>query len=99
MSNYDGISTFDELLTKEYGEIGSESRNEYEINARYFIISEMMKDARQEAKMSIEDLAVKAGVSKSAITKIENGNTDVRLSTLFRIFENGLNRRVNLTFS
>lgn len=62
-------------------------------------MSEMMKEARQVANMSIEDLAKKSGVSKTAITKIENGNTDVRLSTLFRIFENGLNRKVNLTFS
>lgn len=87
------------MKDKYIGRIGTKERDEFEYDVRMEVLARTIKEARQEAKMSIEDLAVKAGVSKSAITKIENGNTDVRLSTLFRIFENGLNRRVNLTFS
>lgn len=34
MSKYDEISSFDELITHEYGEIGSDKRNEYERNSR-----------------------------------------------------------------
>jgi hypothetical protein len=29
MTDYKGIRTFDELIQKEHGEIGTESRNEY----------------------------------------------------------------------
>lgn len=50
MTDYKGISTFDELIEREHGAIGSDSRNEYEERAQMFIISEMLKEARRNAK-------------------------------------------------
>ena len=41
--------TFDELLDIKYGKIGSSTRDEYEAKANYFVISEMLKEARKEA--------------------------------------------------
>lgn len=92
------IRTFDELIEAEHGKLGTESRNEYEEQAQLFIVSEMLKVARKEANMTQEQLAVKAGTKKSYISKIENGKGNIQLSTLIRIFEKGLNRRVGLTF-
>ena len=40
--------TFDELLDIKYGKIGSSTRNEYEVKANYFVISEILKQAGQE---------------------------------------------------
>jgi transcriptional regulator with XRE-family HTH domain len=58
----------------------------------------MLKAARKEANMTQEELADKVGTKKSYISKLENGKVNVRLSTLIQIFEEGLNRRVGLTF-
>ncbi|MCJ8166543.1 helix-turn-helix transcriptional regulator [Pontibacter sp. E15-1] len=63
-----------------------------------FIVSEMLKDARKEAKMTQEQLAEKAGTKKSYISRIENARGDIQLSTLIRIFEKGLNKKIGLTF-
>lgn len=98
MEKYKNISNFEELIELEHGKIGSESRNKYEEGAQMFIISEMLKSARKEAKMTQEQLAEKAGTKKSYISKIENGKGNIQLSTLIRIFEQGLNRRIGLTF-
>lgn len=98
MTDYKGIKTFDELIEREHGEIGTESRNEYEERVQMFIISEMLKEARKEAKMTQQELADKAGTQKSYISKIENAKGNIQLSTLIRIFEKGLNRRIGLTF-
>jgi DNA-binding XRE family transcriptional regulator len=98
MTDYKGIKTFDELIEKEYGKIGTESRNAYEEKAQMFIVSEMLKEARIQAKLTQEQLAEKAGTKKSYISKIENGKGNVQLSTLIRIFEKGLNRKIGLTF-
>ena len=98
MTDYNGITNFDELIEKEHGKIGTDSRNEYEERAQMFIVSEMLKEARHEAKMTQEELAIKAGTKKSYISKIENAKGNIQLSTLIRIFEKGLNRRVGLTF-
>ena len=45
MTEYKGIKTFDELLEKEHGKIGTESRNVYEVNAQMFLVSEMLNEA------------------------------------------------------
>ena len=98
MTDYSNIKTFDELLELEHGEIGSESRNIFEEKAQMFIISEMLKEARREAKLTQEQLAEKAGTKKSYISKIENAKGNIQLSTLIRIFETGLNRKIGFTF-
>jgi len=87
---------FDELLNIKYGKIGTEKRDEFEEKAQYFVISEMLKEARKEAKMTQEQLAEKLGTKKSYISRLENGKCDIQLSTLYRIFEFGLGRRINL---
>lgn len=98
MEKYKDIHTFDELIDLEHGKIGTESRNKYEEGAQMFIVSEILKLARKEAKLTQEQLAEKAGTKKSYISKLENGKGNVQLSTLIRIFEQGLNRKIGLTF-
>ena len=98
MENYKNITTFDQLVEVEHGKIGTESRNKYDEKTQMFIISEMLKFARKEAKITQEQLAEKTGTKKSYISRIENGKGNIQLSTLIRIFELGLNKRIGLTF-
>ena len=95
---YQDINSFDKLLDVEFGSIGTNKRNEFEENAQMFIISEMLKEARKEANLTQEELAIKAKTKKSYISKIENAKGNIQLSTLIRIFETGLNRKIGLTF-
>lgn len=98
MKDYQKVKTFDELIELEHGKIGTETRNAYEENTQLFIISEMLKAARKEANLTQEQLAERAGTKKSYISKLENGKGNITLATLIRIFEQGLNRRIGLTF-
>jgi DNA-binding XRE family transcriptional regulator len=88
--------TFDELLDIKYGKIGESKRDKFEEKAQYFVISEMLKEARKEAHMTQDQLAEKVGTKKSYISRLENGKCDIQLSTLYRIFEFGLGRPINL---
>ena len=98
MKNYQNVQNFDQLIEVEHGKIGTESRNSFEEKSQMFIISEMLKDARKNAKITQEQLAEKTGTKKSYISRIENGRGNIQLSTLIRLFEIGLNKRVGLTF-
>ena len=98
LDKYKDISTFDELLEVEYGTIGTDNRNDFEQKSQMFIVSEMLKEARKEANLTQEQLAIKSGTKKSYISKIENAKGNIQLSTLLRIFEQGLHRKVGLTF-
>ncbi|MCK9399575.1 MAG: helix-turn-helix domain-containing protein [Bacteroidales bacterium] len=90
-------TTFDELLDIKYGKLGSPARDEFEQNSRAFIIGEMIKEARKLAHLTQDDLAEKIGTKKSYISRIENGKIDIQLSTLFKIFEEGLGRKLGIT--
>jgi DNA-binding XRE family transcriptional regulator len=99
MKDLKSIQSFDELLDKKYGKIGSFRRAEFEYKAKAFMIGELLKEARKEAKMTQDQLAFKTGTKKSYISRLENGKIDIQLSTLFRIFEEGLGKKINLTLS
>jgi HTH-type transcriptional regulator / antitoxin HipB len=91
------IMTFEEHLDKRYGKIGSEKRTDFEIKAKSFAIGEIIRDARKEAKMTQEQLATKTGTRKSFISRIENGHSDIQLSTLYRLVEIGFGKSVSVT--
>ncbi|MDY0078224.1 MAG: helix-turn-helix transcriptional regulator [Bacteroidales bacterium] len=91
------ITSYNEHLNKRYGMTGSEKRTEFEVKAKAFAIGEIIRHARKEAKMTQEDLANKTGTRKSFISRIENGHSDIQLSTLYRLIEIGLGKKVNLT--
>ncbi len=91
-----GCRTFDEILDVQYGPEGTPERNEFERNAEAFILAERLKEERLKAGLTQEQLAEKIGTKKSYISRIENGKTDVQLSTLYKIFQ-GLGKRVSLT--
>ena len=93
------ITSFDEHLDKRYGKIGSEKRTEFEIKAKAFAIGEVIKEERHLAHLTQEQLAEKTGTKKSFISRIENGHSDIQLSTLYRLLETGLGRKVSISIS
>ena len=91
------INTFESHLQNRYGEKGTLKRTEFEAKAKAFAIGEMIKEERKLANLTQEQLAEKIGAKKSYISRIENGKSDIQLSTLFKLFEFGLGRRINFT--
>ena len=96
--NIRNAKTCDELLDIKYGKIGSEKRENFEEKAKHFVVSEILKEARKEANMTQKQLAEKGGTKKSYISRLENGKCDIQLSTLYKIFESGLGKKVNIMF-
>ena len=89
-------TTFDEHLDKRYGPIGTAKRTDFEIKAKAFAIGEVIKEERRLASMTQEQLAEKTGTKKSFISRIENGHSDIQLSTLYKLLEYGLGRKITL---
>jgi len=99
MKNDKTITSFDEHLEKRYGKIGSKSRTDFDIKAKAFAIGEIIKDERKQSNMTQEELAKKTGTQKSFISRIENGHSDIQLSTLYKLIEQGLGKKINLSIS
>ncbi|MEO8852225.1 MAG: helix-turn-helix transcriptional regulator [Ginsengibacter sp.] len=95
--NSKNITTFEEHLDKRYGLIGSKERTDFEIKAKAFAIGEVIKEERLIANMTQQELAERTGTKKSFISRIENGHSDIQLSTLYKLLELGLGRKISLT--
>ena len=89
--------TWEILQDEVFGKIETPARDEIERESVAFMLGEMIKQGRKQAKMSQEDLAIKSGTKKSYISRIEKGRSDIQLQTLFRIIENGLERKLSLS--
>ena len=61
------LTSLDDLITKQYGEIGSAKRAEFEEGFEAFKIGVMMLELRKELGMTQEQLAVKCGTTKNYI--------------------------------
>ena len=91
------VTTFDQLIERQQRKIGTKKRTEFEIKAKSFAIGEIIKEERRLANMTQDQLAEKTGTKKSFISRIENGHSDIQLSTLFKLIELGLGRKVSLS--
>ncbi len=60
-----------------------------------FKIGAILKQAREEAGLTQEELAAKLNTKKSAISRIENHAEDIKLSTLEK-FANALGKELRL---
>ena len=58
---------------------------EFETGYQEFKIGALLRQAREEAGVTQEDLARRTNTKKSAISRLENHTEDVRLSTLERV--------------
>ena len=91
------ITTLDEILEKKYGKIGSKKRDKWEQDFESFRLGVMLEEARTKLGMTQEELANKCGTNKSYISRIENNASDIRLSTLMKIIQQGLGGHLKLT--
>ena len=74
-----------ELLDRKYGKRGTPSRDAFEEKALAHYYGEILKERRKELKMTPQQLADQIGKERSYIAHIERGETDMQLSSFFRI--------------
>lgn len=91
-----GCTPIEELITEDFGELGTPERTAFELSCDAFIIGERLRAERISLGMTQEQLAQKIGTKKSFISRVENGHVDIQLSTLSRVFY-GLGKRVAVT--
>ncbi|SDD12294.1 helix-turn-helix domain-containing protein [Niabella drilacis] len=93
----DNLVSFADHLDKEYGEQGTKEREIYEQEFEAFKLGVLIQEMREKLNLTQEQLAHKCGTTKSYISRIENNASDIRLSTLIRIIQNGLGGYLKLS--
>lgn len=90
------LKSFRAHLDEEYGKKGSKSRTEYEEGYEVFKLGVILQELRTNEGLTQEELANRCGTTKSYISRIENNASDIRLSTIMRIFRDGFGKEVKL---
>ncbi len=91
------IVTLDEILDEKYGERGAPKREEWELEFEMFHLGVLLEETRTKLGMTQQELATKCGTNKSYISRIENNQADIRLSTFMRIIQQGFGGQLKLT--
>ncbi len=91
------LISYGDHLVKEYGEKGTHTRDRFEQEFEAFKIGILIQEARKKKQLTQTELALKVGTTKNYISRIENDASDIRLSTLIRIIQDGLGGHLTLT--
>lgn len=97
MKNKKNVTDFEEILEKKYGKRGAQKREQWEQQFESFKLGVLLEEARLKRGMTQEELANKCGTNKAYISRIENNASDIRLSTLMKIIQNGLGGQLKLS--
>ena len=89
------LTTGSEHLAEKYGERGTPSREEFEAKAKAWYYAEILREERKRQKLTQQQLGERIGKKREYIYSLEQGQTDMQLST-FMLIANALGLRFSL---
>lgn len=79
------LKTASQLFDEKYGKQGTARRAAFEAESAAWYFGELMRERRKALKMTQEELAERVNAKRTYISRIERGETDIQLSSFFRI--------------
>ncbi len=89
--------TWSEIKDTVYGDKGTERRDELDREFESFKIGLLLKKAREEKKLTQQELGNIVDKKRTYISRIENNGSNLTLKTLFDIVEKGLGGKVKIS--
>ncbi|MEN9743417.1 MAG: hypothetical protein RLZZ65_1222 [Bacteroidota bacterium] len=91
------VKSWAQIKDSVYGEVGTNRRDELERDFESFKIGLLLKKAREEKKLTQEQLAQLVEKKRTFISRLENDGSNMTLKTLFEIVEKGLGGKVQIS--
>ena len=76
-----------ELKNKTLGKVGTPKRHKYERELKLEIISEQIKQLREEKQLTQEQLGELIGVQRAQVSKLETSTSKITLGTIIKVFD------------
>jgi DNA-binding XRE family transcriptional regulator len=76
-----------QMKDKYIGKPGTKNRDGYEYELNMEVLSHMIKKARQERKLTQEQLGKLVGVQKAQISKLESSANSATIDTVLKVFK------------
>ncbi|MDR1527112.1 MAG: helix-turn-helix domain-containing protein [Dysgonamonadaceae bacterium] len=84
-TNDNQIRDYSAVLEAEFGKHGTPERAKFDEDAYTFYTSQILLDARKNARLTQCELAERIGVDKSYVSRIEKGITTPSVAAFYRI--------------
>lgn len=90
-----GLTKVSDRLEEKYGKIGTQNRDRFEAKAEVWYYAEILKNERKRQKITQQQLGEIIGKKREYISSLEQGKTDMQLST-FLLISNALGLKFSL---
>ena len=95
--NNNNLTSFADHLDQQYGKRGTVKREKFEEGFEAFKLGVMLQELRKEEGLTQEQLAERCGTTKTYISRIEKGQSDIQMSTYYKLIEIGLGKHLNIS--
>ncbi|MEX0811788.1 MAG: helix-turn-helix transcriptional regulator [Chitinophagales bacterium] len=89
--------TWAKIKDDVYGKKGTARRDHVEREFESFKIGLLLKKAREDRKLTQEQLAQLVNKKRSYISRVESDGSNITLKTLFEIVEKGFGGKLNIS--
>ena len=93
----DKIISWNQIKDKVYGQEGTQRRDDLERDFESFKIGLLLRKAREEKKLTQEQLAQLVEKKRTFISRLENDGSNMTLKTLYDIVEKGLGGKIQIS--
>jgi DNA-binding XRE family transcriptional regulator len=93
----DKIISWNQIKDKVYGQEGTQRRDDLDRDFESFKIGLLLRKAREEKKLTQEQLAQLVEKKRTFISRLENDGSNMTLKTLYDIVEKGLGGKVQIS--
>ena len=92
---WEKLPKVEDHLSEKYGPVGSASRKEFQAKAEAWYYAEILREERKRQKITQKELGERIGKKREYISALEQGQTDMQLST-FMLISNALGLKFSL---
>ena len=91
------IKSWKKIKDEVYGKKGTSRRDSLERDAKSFSIGLQLRNAREQKKLTQDELGTLINKKRTFISRIENDGSNLTLKTLYDIVEKGLGGKVQIS--
>jgi DNA-binding XRE family transcriptional regulator len=91
------IKSWKKIKDEVYGKKGTTRRDSLERDAKSFSIGLQLRNAREQKKLTQDELGTLINKKRTFISRIENDGSNLTLKTLYDIVEKGLGGKVEIS--
>ena len=91
------IISWNQIKDNVYGQEGTQRRDDLDRDFESFKIGLLLRKAREEKKLTQEQLAQLVEKKRTFISRLENDGSNMTLKTLYDIVEKGLGGKVQIS--